>query len=174
MRTDLQILASEVRTKAVLRLRSEIKRAGYRNEMHGIVLSTFGDCVRYDLLASKEATRALGIKTRWRQQDDLARFRDPVAEIAVRLSVGNNPTFETTEVTIATDIAETLVNSAAKIKVAPRIASPHFGLDGTSYEIGFGSSLAWATFHWWEESPVGWEALADVLRDLSEAIELGR
>jgi hypothetical protein len=171
MRTDLKNLACEVKAKAVLRLRSDIERAGYRNEMHGIILPSFGDYVRYDLLTSKEATKALGIKTVWRHQDDLARFRDPVTEVAARLSKGHNPTFEIREVTVAPDIAETLVKSAAKISIAAKIASFHFGLDGTSYEIGFGDSFAWATFHWWQESPVGWEVLADMLRDLSEAIE---
>ena len=86
MRDDLQFHSSEVRGKAVLRLRGDIERAGYHHEIHGIVLSSFGDCVRYDLLVSKEGTRALGIKTTWRQKDDLARFRDPLTEVAARLS----------------------------------------------------------------------------------------
>jgi len=171
MHTDLQILASEVRAKAVLRLRGDIERSGYQHEIHGIVLSSFVDCVRYDLLTSKEGTRALGIKTTWRQQNDLARFRDPLTEVAVRLSVGHDPTFETKEVAVAPDAAESLVKRAAKIELAPRIASPHFGLDGTSYEVGFGSSFVWATFHWWEETPVGWESLAHLLGALSDAIE---
>ena len=47
----------------------------------------------------------------------------------------------------------------------------HFGLDGTSYELGLGDTWANVRFHWWDQAPPEWKIIEETVMPLLKTLE---
>jgi hypothetical protein len=158
----------ELEKKARLRLEMGVERPGYHRELQLLVLPSFDDCCSYELLASarNQAKAAIAIKSVWKKASDIQKFLSPL----VRLKYGSRlePTFEEVSFEMPEHEVSKLLSWANGIRVPTRVVNAPWGVDGTTYDLCFGSGFASSRFHWWSSPPNGWEQLQELVRRIQE------
>lgn len=156
--------------QALEQLRTGIDRKGYIPRLQVLVLPSFEDSWRYELLAPvpDRSRPALAVRKVWHRRTDLAKFANPV----VRLSYGSgrqSPTIEEFDAEIDAELLHGLCAKAATIKVPAFTTKSGVGLDGTSYQLALGRSPLVARFEWWHSPPEGWEPLKTLVDEIIAA-----
>ena len=140
-------------------------------ECHAVVLPSFDDCRAYTLLAPglNAAGPVLGVRRIWQRRSDRAKLDSPV----LRLKYGPKieATIEQQQAPVGRDRLEGILGRAANLRIPPCIRDRSVGTDGESYVLSFGGLFLATRFEWWCDPPAGWEGLATLLREISDAVD---
>jgi hypothetical protein len=152
---------------ALARLRTPIRRPDHFLRLGALILPSFEDNWRYELLThvSQESQSALAVKTVWRMLSDTAKFRNPVVRLSHGLGV-LQPTFERFETVIDRKIIDELLAKAAALSVPLSIGTRFIALDGTSFQLELNAMSMNASFKWWSTPPKGWEPLQMLIEEI--------
>jgi hypothetical protein len=162
----------ELQDEALRLLRAGATRRGYVREIQALLLPAVEHNRSYEIMLSRGAgTSALAVRTTWRRQIDIEKFRDPVVRLSHGVGMRLRPTIEEVDVQLVTDPVASLLSRAAALAVPPHILNSSFGLDGISYELVFGQSFVQSRFRWWCRTPTGWEPLAAMLQEIETLVD---
>lgn len=172
MEPEQQAEWSWLQQQALEQLRTRIGRKGYITRLQALVLPSFEDCWRYELLASgwDRSKPALAVKMAWHRGIDLAKFANPVVRLSFGAGVRQLPTIEEFDAEVDAALVHGLCVKAAALTVPVFTGKSTIGLDGTSYQLTLGSSpFVAARFEWWEFPPEGWEPLKTLVDEIIAA-----
>jgi hypothetical protein len=152
---------SSLEHQALVQLKTGTDRKGYIARLQALVLPSFEDSWRYELLVSVpyRSKPALAVKTVWHRGIDSAKFANPVVRLSYGAGVRQLPTIEEFVAEVEAALVDDLCAKAATLKVPAFTAKSTVGLDGTGYQLTLGSSPVVARFEWWQFPPEGWEPL---------------
>ena len=157
--------------EALARLHAGANRKGYLSQFRAIALPSFEDSRAYEiLLPVSNAVLAIAVRTIWRRSIDAEKFRNPMVRLQHGF-VALQPTIEETQVSIQLEPINKLLSKAGALRLPAHIASPTFGVDGTSYELAFGGGFVEANFKWWCKAPRGWELLSDLFAEMEALVK---
>lgn len=157
-------LCSEARRELV----ENKERKGYVSRLRALVLPSFEDSCRYELLTPvrPSTTCGLAVKTVWRSSEDNAKFANPLARLRQGPGVRLRPTIYEYQNEIDACIVDDLCRSASALQVTVWPPERGLGLDGTSYELEVADVQRICRFRWWESPPKGWEPLAGLVQQI--------
>lgn len=112
----------------------------------------------------------IATRTRWAHQEDWQIFDSPVKRLEYlnRLSPRLHFGYQELEPIWIQDQLEKF----HKLTLFPFVKDNSVGLDGVSYEINHGNSMAGARFGWWENGPPAWRSLIEIALPLFDQLEL--
>lgn len=105
----------------------------------------------------------------WRRDLDSAKFSSPFDRLQYSRLL--QPTIEQELWAVEPDVAQAWIEefSALKLPVIINHASP--GLDGTTYECGFGDPFRGCSFTWWQSAPAEWSAIEGLFQATVRSFE---
>lgn len=162
---------SWLQQQALGQFRTRIDRKGYITRLQALVLPSFEDSWRYELLASvpDRSRPDLAVKTVWHRGINSAKFANPLVRLSYGAGIRQLPTIEEFDAEVEAALVDDLCAKAATLKVPPFAGKSTLGLDGTSYQLALGSSPCAARFEWWHFPPEGWEPLQTLLDEIIAA-----
>ena len=125
---------SWLQQQALGQLKTRIDRKGFITRLQALVLPSFEDSWRYELLAPvpSRSKPALAVKTVWHRGIDSAKFANPVVRLSYGAGVRQLPTIEEFVAEVEAALVDDLCAKAATLKVPLFAGKSRFGLDGTS------------------------------------------
>ncbi len=139
-----------------------------------LVFPAFDNSHRSDIIEQLRPSRTsdyIGIRTEWRKDKDLEKFRTPVERLKYPRIL--TPTLETRSVQLDTKFVEGILGRLRTLSIPVWIDKPRgIGLDGIFFELRLGSSgFLNANYRWWVEPPEEWQPLAEVVQSVLQRFD---
>ena len=167
----------KLRKQAELYLREYGDRSAKsgRFVLHILVLPSFDPSTSFELYEQSHHTSGgklfthLLAQTIWRMDIDLRKFPSPVERLLLREIL---PTYETNQVRLEQALAESVISKFTSVQIPAMLEDPkRIGIDGTLYEVAFGSSMVNARYGWWQAPPAEWQELAEATHETIQIFE---
>ena len=110
----------------------------------------------------------------WKRSDDSRRIHNSKAEMEALILGQQIPLIEKFTGELPDDFYQDLGPMLERLSLKPFLPRTHFGLDGISYSLGFGSFWHNSRFSWWNRLPDAWQDLQAILKLVEANLAIAR